>query len=76
LCSHHVDEDSGDEADDESPAPSPRSRQRSPRLNGIGSFDEKFIKARWEYALQMMSCGSNAIGAVIDVSISLLRLET
>lgn len=69
LCSPQNTDDSGDEADDESPAPSPRNRQRSPRVNGIGSFDEKFIKARWEYSLQMMNCGgSSAIGAVIDVS--------
>lgn len=68
LTPQHTD-DSGDEADDESPAPSPRNRQRSPRVNNIGSFDDKFIKARWEYSLQMMNCGgSNAIGAVIDVS--------
>lgn len=68
LSSHHHIDDSGDEADDESPAPSPRSRQRSPKVNGIGSFDEKFIKARWEYSLQMMSCGTNTNGAVLDVS--------
>ncbi|KAL3792130.1 hypothetical protein HJC23_013404 [Cyclotella cryptica] len=66
LSSHHHIDDSGDEADDESPAPSPRSRQRSPTVNGIGSFDEKFIKARWEYSLQMMSCGTHTSGAVLD----------
>lgn len=70
LSSPQNTDDSGDEADDESPAPSPTYRQRSQRVSGIGSFDEKFIKARWEYSLQMMSCGgSNVIGAVIDVSI-------
>jgi hypothetical protein len=75
LCSPQNTDDSGDEADDESPEPSPTYRQRSQRVSGIGSFDEKFIKARWEYSLQMMSCGgSNAIGAVIDVSIVCLSL--
>lgn len=69
LSSPQNTDDSGDEADDESPAPSPRNKQRSPRVNGIGSFDEKFIKARWEYSLQMMNCGGlSAVGAVIDVS--------
>ena len=69
LCSPQHTNDSGDEADDESPAPTPREKQPSPKVTGIGSFDEKFIKARWEYSLQMMSCGgSTAIGAVIDVS--------
>ena len=44
-----------------------RNRERSP-----GSFDEKFIKARWEYSLQMMSCGMTLgdNGAPIDVSTS------
>ena len=70
LCSPQNTDDSGDEADDESPAPSPRNRQQNLNSRGIGSFDEKFIKARWEYSLQMMNCGgSNAIGAVIDVSV-------
>eukprot|EP00956_Cyclotella_meneghiniana_P035602 scaffold116356_cov122-Cyclotella_meneghiniana.AAC.1 len=69
LCSPQHTNDSGDEADDESPAPEPREKQPSSKVTGIGSFDEKFIKARWEYSLQMMSCGgSTAIGAVIDVS--------
>jgi hypothetical protein len=39
------------------------------QASNIGSFDDKFINARWEYSLQMMNCGgSNAIGAVINVS--------
>lgn len=69
VCSPQHTDDSGDEADDESPASSTRDTQRSPRVRGVGSFDEKFIKARWEYSLQMMNCGgSGAAGAVIDVS--------
>ncbi len=59
-------QDSGDEADDESPRHRYRNRERS-----MGSFDEKFIKARWEYSLQMMSCGNRTTfrdsGALINV---------
>jgi len=61
VCSH----DSGDEADDESPRHRYKNRERS-----TGSFDEKFIKARWEYSLQMMSCGNRTTlrdsGALIN----------
>ena len=70
LSSPQNTDDSGDEADDESPAPSPRNQQKHQDVRGIGSFDEKFIKARWEYSLQMMNCGgSDASRAVIDVSV-------
>ena len=56
------DTDSGDEADDESPRNGGRVRRASHRSfdepKSSGSFDEKFIKVRWEYSLQMMTCGS------------------
>lgn len=68
--------DSGDEADDESHGglsprsnSSGRSKQRSSRARSGGSFDEKFIRARWEYSLQVMKSGSMGNGAVIDVSL-------
>lgn len=46
---------------------SSRSRPRSPKLGSSGSFDEKFILARWEYYLQVTNSGSFAInGPLID----------
>ena len=59
------DTDSGDDTDDESPRSGGRVRRANQMLGGSfeepkssGSFDAKFIKSRWEYSLQMMTCGS------------------
>mmetsp|Transcript_18463 Transcript_18463/g.39936 ORF Transcript_18463/g.39936 Transcript_18463/m.39936 type:complete len:442 (+) Transcript_18463:65-1390(+) len=57
---------SGDEADSES-LWSSRSRARSFKMSRSGSFDEKFIQARWDYSLQVTNSGSfTNNGALID----------
>ena len=60
---NHSTTSSADDADNESF----RSLHSRKSMSLNGSFDEKFIRARWEYSLQVMNSGSHVnSGALID----------